>query len=854
MDVSLPPYKLGDPLVGDPERLNVPNHLLSTKIFNLESNESFPIYAEPSSLYFNIEKLNVMMVQNVVIRNTGAAVAHFHIIEPVGDKFKISYKKTGLLWRGSTLSIQVKYLPTSWEGYTDRILIHTEEEKNFAIPLIAQTHLSIDNIPKRYTFPHTALGDESVKYFKVKRTCPNDYDFSITIIQPSADISVSPLAGTVEPGDSLTIRTGYHPRTFSTCVLVFKLTFSDRIQDEFYCTLAGRCYPDETDRETRKFDMEITEKEQKLIILKKKVKSLKRTQEMGKQVYCPLPNLMNEKAIIGDARKLMVANFKDYAKTYEKLAHNATDLKQPEMEFLRNVKKQKTLETKLHASASIQYGDDLIDDNRRSSLLQKRESINVDDRNNTFSKPIIDDTQIEQNMINPYFDIEQTDYYFKRRVEVLERFRRAVKIVLIRLKIQNLINSFKKFQEDLADYLQKPKQHSASATLSKDVYHFLEQRRTKNSKNINQIQINQAFEMVQHSHNITHETFPTFPFEAKELSHGENMHHIATRIPNEVRDAEQGFLLPTTAPYEAATMTYEKEEINTVFIEYSVKIDDPQMSKIDQQFRKSEVTDDETTGKKDNPLIVDLAPKFNASKKLIGIFNSFPEIDPIKFDVGVAGHSSEFPSLFTSERFDVQPNIMKMLNGEYELANQYELHNVIPNWKLRTVSSLESHNRDLSCKISDIWKDMYNPLCQNFFHHDAGTEESNEVDETNIKEKLSKSTNIYLLNKTDSSFLSVSSLTPNSDKKNDTVAQLIVDITKKILQKYINVEDKNNVSLNLRNALGIGQGIRLQPSKNTAKLQCNALSLYERNVLGYFLQNLETQLLELDKHFSEKNK
>ncbi|CAF0716220.1 unnamed protein product [Brachionus calyciflorus] len=128
--------KITDSLVAPIQKVEVPNHLLNTKIFaKLQRNDIFEV--SPAEVHFSGFEVNKSdqkkYVQLLKVINISGQLQRMTVLPPQTKFFDIHYVKQERLVAGFALEIKVFFKPDEYKYYNDAIRIFSEVSLDFFI-------------------------------------------------------------------------------------------------------------------------------------------------------------------------------------------------------------------------------------------------------------------------------------------------------------------------------------------------------------------------------------------------------------------------------------------------------------------------------------------------------------------------------------------------------------------------------------------------------------------------------------------------------------------------------------------------------------------------------------------------
>ena len=233
-----------DEFIEPTKRLEVPNHILDTKIFNkLAQNEIVKI--DPSVVFFSGFKPGRPKKKLLRICNVSTEKQNIHVIPPATKYFQIHYSKPARFVPGYMLDVAVKFVADEWRYYHDCIRVHCKGEENLIVPLHAYPVVDTSDFPKKIVFAprQVILGDSTSKKFSLSSHCPVSFEYQISVLQSHPSFSVQPLTGTIDANSSTEISVNFKPTEYITAHMRLQLVTSQFNAEPMICDVTASCRP-----------------------------------------------------------------------------------------------------------------------------------------------------------------------------------------------------------------------------------------------------------------------------------------------------------------------------------------------------------------------------------------------------------------------------------------------------------------------------------------------------------------------------------------------------------------------------------------------------------------------------------
>ncbi|XP_078487466.1 cilia- and flagella-associated protein 221-like [Ciona intestinalis] len=256
-----------DEFISPVKRINVPNHILDTKIFNKLSQNSVT-KVQPDVVHFSGYKLHKTHKTSIKICNASPQRQNLHIIPPATKYFSIQYTKPDRLVPGFTIEVIINFTADEWRYYYDCIRIHCKGEENLIVPLHAFPVMDTSRFPRKLVFPQSGirLGESCRKILPLRSHSPVEFEFQISVLQSHPSIVVNPLSGIV-PGEGGTdISVTFTPMEYVTAHMTMQLVISQFNTKPLLCDVTASCSPSATVQLTRSVrDLDEVYKQTKLL-------------------------------------------------------------------------------------------------------------------------------------------------------------------------------------------------------------------------------------------------------------------------------------------------------------------------------------------------------------------------------------------------------------------------------------------------------------------------------------------------------------------------------------------------------------------------------------------------------------
>ncbi|KAK0058292.1 cilia- and flagella-associated protein 221-like isoform X1 [Biomphalaria pfeifferi] len=224
------------------KKINVPNHLLDTKIYAKLGQNAF-IQSKPSELLFEGFEVGKKQTRQLLLLNSSSDVLRLHIIPPQTDHFSIKYKKPERMVAGMILKCIVEFIPDEWRYYYDCIRIHCQGDENLIIPIHGYPVMNTKDFPRNYTFSPIPVGSSTSKTFPLKSLAAIDFEFCFKYIQRHPAFQIEPTSGIVPANSQTEITITFAPLEFQTALMKVELVISQLNFKGLISTFIGTSQP-----------------------------------------------------------------------------------------------------------------------------------------------------------------------------------------------------------------------------------------------------------------------------------------------------------------------------------------------------------------------------------------------------------------------------------------------------------------------------------------------------------------------------------------------------------------------------------------------------------------------------------
>ncbi|XP_064166937.1 cilia- and flagella-associated protein 221 [Anguilla rostrata] len=236
------PLPLGQLVEETRKGLDVPHHLLETKIFaKLQGNDV--IQAEPSVIHFGGFELGKDYQRALKLINISSEVVNIHIIPTQTKYFQTKYSKKYRLVPGLSYTVKVHFSPDEWRYFYDCIRIHCKGDENILVPVHAYPVINDLDIPPHVRLPPVPLGQSISHCIPLSCSCPIDFEFQVYCIEPHKAFDIQPLSGVIPANGRVMVTVKFTPLEYGTAQTTLQLVISQFNSKPYVCTLTGTCSP-----------------------------------------------------------------------------------------------------------------------------------------------------------------------------------------------------------------------------------------------------------------------------------------------------------------------------------------------------------------------------------------------------------------------------------------------------------------------------------------------------------------------------------------------------------------------------------------------------------------------------------
>ncbi|KAJ8415251.1 hypothetical protein AAFF_G00009490 [Aldrovandia affinis] len=236
------PLPLGQLVEETRKGLDVPHHLLETKIFaKLQGNDV--LQAEPSEIHFGGFELGKDYQRILKLINISSEVINIHILPTQTKYFQTKYSKKYRLVPGLSYTVKVNFCPDEWRYFYDCIRIHCMGDENLLVPVHAYPIINDLDIATHVSLPPVPLGQSISHSIPLSCSCPIDFEFQVYCIEPHRTFNIQPLSGVIPANGRVKVTVKFTPLEYGTAQTTLQLVVSQFNSKPYVCTLTGTCFP-----------------------------------------------------------------------------------------------------------------------------------------------------------------------------------------------------------------------------------------------------------------------------------------------------------------------------------------------------------------------------------------------------------------------------------------------------------------------------------------------------------------------------------------------------------------------------------------------------------------------------------
>eukprot|EP00747_Dinoflagellata_sp_TGD_P163696 gnl/TRDRNA2_/TRDRNA2_182659_c0_seq1.p1 gnl/TRDRNA2_/TRDRNA2_182659_c0~~gnl/TRDRNA2_/TRDRNA2_182659_c0_seq1.p1 ORF type:complete len:862 (-),score=186.92 gnl/TRDRNA2_/TRDRNA2_182659_c0_seq1:211-2757(-) len=203
------------------------------------------IETRPQILHFGGFQIHKEHSHVLRVVNIGASSLRLMIIGPTTPWFRISYDKKGLLAPGMSEEITVTFAPHEWRYYYDAVKIYCgERSENLVVPIHAYPSTSDIALPRFVDFGHVALGTSRTKVIPLSCKIPIQFEYDIAILEAHPDFEVTPLSGVIPPDGTTNVAITFLPTSHRTARMELQFNISQFDFEPVNVSVVGSCLPD----------------------------------------------------------------------------------------------------------------------------------------------------------------------------------------------------------------------------------------------------------------------------------------------------------------------------------------------------------------------------------------------------------------------------------------------------------------------------------------------------------------------------------------------------------------------------------------------------------------------------------
>eukprot|EP00877_Chromochloris_zofingiensis_P012287 jgi/Chrzof1/7311/Cz02g18220.t1 len=197
------------------------------------------IAVSPAVLHFGGFQLGKVHQQILHLTNISSQPTRAHIIPPASVFFKVIRKNVvGSIAPGLQEQLLVEFCPQEWRYYYDCIKINAEDG-NLLVPIHGYPVMNTVHFPRRVDFGNASIGEILTQTVTMTCKVPIDFEFTITTEKPNKAFVIQPTAGIVPSNGHVDVTITFTPTSFTTEVLEIQVLVAEFGAEPVSCTITG---------------------------------------------------------------------------------------------------------------------------------------------------------------------------------------------------------------------------------------------------------------------------------------------------------------------------------------------------------------------------------------------------------------------------------------------------------------------------------------------------------------------------------------------------------------------------------------------------------------------------------------